>query len=265
MLSSYLRTSLAAALAASLLTGLSGCVVAPVPTEVTISGPAVYYYTPLYYDGYVVYYDGGGRPYYYQNGINIYISSSYHSYQRYVTHYHQHRPEYRRWYDSHGVNYHQYRDPQFRAAPAPRERTAQPAPDRFSPPSRMIEREPTPVIRDRTSPARDDWAGRSASPSPRFERGASPRESWDGGTASPAPRFERSAPDRPSASERGSMPSFPDRMSSPRESWGGGGASPSPRFERSAPSPAPDFDRGAMSRGERGGMSMDQGRFSSPR
>ncbi len=289
MTPSFARTALAAAIAAGVLLGPSGCVMAPYPTEVAISGPAVYYYTPLFYQGYVVYYDGG-RPYYYQNGVNIYISTSYSGYRGLVAHYHKYRPQYERWYHAHGVNYRQYRDPRFQSAPPPGARESQPSRDRFSPPqSRNIERDSVPVYRDRTSPSRDDWTGRDGSSSPRFNRespyNSAPREAtpvyrertspsqndWTGrGTtssprfepSSPSPRFERSAPSSPPAFERGAATGFPDRSTPSRDGWSAGDSSSSSRFERSTPSAGPAFDRGSM---DRSASPMDQGRFNSPR
>ena len=290
MMRSFKRTALAAVITAGVLLGPSACVMAPYPTEVAISGPAVYYYTPLFYEGYVVYYDVRGRPYYYQSGVNIYISTGYSGYRGLVAHYHKHRPQYDRWYHSHGVKYRDYRDPRFRSAPPPGARASQPSRDRFSPPpSRNVERDRAPTYRDRTSPPRDDWTGRGGSSSTRFNRegpsNSAPREptpvfrertsptqnDWTGrGTnssprfepSSPSPRFERSAPSSPPAFERGPATGFPDRAGPSRDGWSGGGASPAPRFERSTPSAGPSFDRGAM---DRSAGQMDQGRFNSPR
>lgn len=280
MMPSLTRTGLAVAIVAGALLGPSGCVVAPYPTEVAISGPAVYYYTPLFYQGYVVYYDNG-RPYYYRNGVNIYISTNYSGYRGLVAHYHKHRPQYERWYHAHGVNYREYRDPRFKSAPPPGARAPQPSRDRFSPPpSRHIERDSAPVYRGRTSPSRDDWSERGGSSSPRFNRespsNAAPREptpvyrdrtspaqnDWTGRGATSSPRFERSAPSSLPAYEPRPTTGFPDRSTPSRDDWSGGGSSSSSRFERSTPSAGPAFDRGSM---DRSAMPMDQGRFNSPR
>ena len=52
------------------------------------------YYRPLYYQGYVVYYDTYGRPYYYLNGAQYYIPSTYHYYNYYTWHYNRYRTHY---------------------------------------------------------------------------------------------------------------------------------------------------------------------------
>ena len=82
---------------------LGGCV-ARVHGRATVPAPVVEYeaptvdvYTPLYYQGYVVYYDDGGAPYYIHGGARIYISAGYREYPTYVRHYHRHRTVYRDW------------------------------------------------------------------------------------------------------------------------------------------------------------------------
>jgi len=83
----------------------SGCVVR------TRAHPAIAtsYYTPMYYNGYVVYYDTTGRPMYYANGTRYYIPATYAHYNRYVGHYRAHRVHYRRWYRKRGHRYRRYR------------------------------------------------------------------------------------------------------------------------------------------------------------
>ena len=63
------------------MAGLSGCYVSDGPVRVS-SAPAAPltartdYYTPQYYNGYVVYYNNG-VPFYYLNGQTIYVPSTY--------------------------------------------------------------------------------------------------------------------------------------------------------------------------------------------
>ncbi len=67
------------------------------------------YYTPLYYDGYVVYYDGAGRPYYWAGGRRIWVPRTYAGYNRYHSYWRTHRAHYRRWNREHGRRYRSYR------------------------------------------------------------------------------------------------------------------------------------------------------------
>jgi hypothetical protein len=98
---------------------LGGCFPPPGVT-VRASAPAVAYgYTPQYYDGYVVYYDNYGQPFYYMNGAPVYIPSSHPQYGVYVSHYHSYGPAYNQWYASHGAHYRAYRQPGYAPAPAP--------------------------------------------------------------------------------------------------------------------------------------------------
>ena len=66
-------------------------------------------YQPTYYDGYVVYYDAGGLPYYYVDDTTYYVPRSYVSYGALVDHYHVYRPDSHRWYISSGYRYRGYR------------------------------------------------------------------------------------------------------------------------------------------------------------
>lgn len=88
---------------------LGGCRVTLGPGHVATS-----YYTPLYYQGYVVYYDEVGRPVYYANGARYYIPAGYVDYGRYAAHYRTHRVHYNRWYRSRGHRYRRYRRKQAR-------------------------------------------------------------------------------------------------------------------------------------------------------
>jgi hypothetical protein len=69
------------------------------------------YYSPLYYDGYVVFYDDSGAPYYYMGGRTVYIPRTHRDYNRYHSHWRTHRGNYRRWYKSAGHRQHAYRQP----------------------------------------------------------------------------------------------------------------------------------------------------------
>jgi hypothetical protein len=88
-----------------LATSAAGCTVEE-------TSPAVYAtsdYEPQYYDGYVVYYDTWGHPYYYRNGVNVYISARSPYYRPLYGHWYAHRPGYRAWYVHHGYRYRGHR------------------------------------------------------------------------------------------------------------------------------------------------------------
>jgi hypothetical protein len=63
-------------------------------------GPPEYVegYEPPFYDGYVVYYDEVGRPYYYENGAVVWIAPGSPAYARFAYHWRLYGPGYRRWY-----------------------------------------------------------------------------------------------------------------------------------------------------------------------
>ncbi len=92
-------TWMLAVLLGTLSLSLSGCTIGvhsgPIPV-------ATSYYSPLYYNGYIVYYDAVGRPIYYANGVQYYVPNTYAYYPRLVRHYRSHRHAYRRWYRSRG-------------------------------------------------------------------------------------------------------------------------------------------------------------------
>jgi len=94
-----------------LVASSSGCTIRARTPSVSVSGPriATSYYTPLYYNGYVVYYDNVGRPMYYVNGTRYYVPRTYASYGRYVSYYRTHRRHYYRWYRARGRRYRGYR------------------------------------------------------------------------------------------------------------------------------------------------------------
>ncbi len=93
--------------------GLGGCYVSEGPVRVAAAPAqadvATSYYTPMYYQGYVVYYNAAGLPYYYLNGRTIYIPSSYAYYNRYLYHWRRYRPYYYRWYRARGYRYRAWR------------------------------------------------------------------------------------------------------------------------------------------------------------
>ena len=66
-------------------------------------------YEPVYYDGYVVYYDAVGRPFYYVNGGIVWIGPEYAGYGGLVRHWRFHAPAYQHWYVQHGYRYRTYR------------------------------------------------------------------------------------------------------------------------------------------------------------
>ncbi|MFH2005718.1 MAG: hypothetical protein ABI333_03915 [bacterium] len=105
------RAVLLIAAAATLTLGLASCLVAaePAPTPVATVTVGTDYYSPMYYDGYVVYYDAGGRPYYYLNGGMVWIPATDPLYGGYTGYYAQHRNHYWRWHRSHGNRYRNYR------------------------------------------------------------------------------------------------------------------------------------------------------------
>jgi hypothetical protein len=82
----------------------SGCYVEAVPPPV-----AAYGYEPQYYDGYLVYYDEVGRPYYYMNGAVLWVPPTAPVYVGLVNHWHAYRPAYVRWNGQYGYRYRTYR------------------------------------------------------------------------------------------------------------------------------------------------------------
>jgi hypothetical protein len=64
---------------------------------------------PQYYNGYVVYYDDVGRPFYYVNGGAVWIPRESPFYVGYVNHWRVYGPHYRAWYSHYGYRYRGYR------------------------------------------------------------------------------------------------------------------------------------------------------------
>ena len=83
---------------------VSACYVEAETVPIAVDG-----YEPLYYDGYIVYYDGLGRPFYYSNGIVVWIGPEYPEYGVLVHHWHVYGPAYRHWYAHYGYRYRTYR------------------------------------------------------------------------------------------------------------------------------------------------------------
>jgi hypothetical protein len=107
------------------------------------------YYTPQFYDGYPVYFDRVGVPYYYRGERIVYVPRSYRRYRDLTVHYKRHRPHYHRWYGERG---HRYRHVHYKHAPRKDVRRVLPpaAPDtRFRripqrPPSKDVVPDPRP-------------------------------------------------------------------------------------------------------------------------
>jgi hypothetical protein len=96
------------ALAGALSLGAAGCF------EEEEEGPAVYAsseYEPMYYDGSVVYYDDLGHPYYYSDGVAVWVPATAPLYVGYVDHWRYYGPAYHRWYAGYGWRYRGYHYP----------------------------------------------------------------------------------------------------------------------------------------------------------
>jgi hypothetical protein len=105
MVPSSIRAILVATMVAALPVVATGCY-----AEVQAEPVAAYGYTPVYTDdGYMVYYDDYGAPYYYSGGRQVYVPRTYVGYNRLNYHYRTYGPSYRRWYGSHGYRYRTYR------------------------------------------------------------------------------------------------------------------------------------------------------------
>lgn len=63
---------------------------------------ATSYYTPMYYNGYIVYYDAMGLPMYYAGGVRYYVPRHHPRFGLYVGHWRRHRGAYGRWYRHRG-------------------------------------------------------------------------------------------------------------------------------------------------------------------
>ena len=86
----------------------------------TYSGPGyVDGYEPAFYDGYVVYYDDLGRPYYYAGGVVYWVSPESPRYGGLVRHYRVYGPAYHRWVRDYGYRYRDYHGPPSRSYEQP--------------------------------------------------------------------------------------------------------------------------------------------------
>jgi hypothetical protein len=103
---------LLAGLCVVLGTGLvTGCLV-PASGYVEADAPVVEFgYSPILYNGYVVYYADGGSPYVWISGAQTWIPEP--ERPRYVAHYHQYSSAYQDWYRNRGHTYrtHRYTTP----------------------------------------------------------------------------------------------------------------------------------------------------------
>ena len=89
--------------------------VAPLGSACYVDTPGVEFgYEPVYYDGAMVYYDDAGRPFYYANGVAVFIPPGSARYDYYVNHWRRYGPAYHRWYVNRGARYRTYRAPAYR-------------------------------------------------------------------------------------------------------------------------------------------------------
>jgi hypothetical protein len=80
--------------------------------EVPVHGDG---YDPQFYDGYVVYYDDVGRPFYYTDGAAVWVPVGSPFYAGLVNHWRMHRPAYNSWHAHYGNRYRTYRSSYGRA------------------------------------------------------------------------------------------------------------------------------------------------------
>jgi len=90
---------------AALGVAASGCTVRTVGTARPAAATIETTYEPVYHDGYVVYYDDAGAPYYYDNDRVTYVPRTHASFNVYVGHYRTHQHSYRRWHRTEGPRY----------------------------------------------------------------------------------------------------------------------------------------------------------------
>jgi hypothetical protein len=107
MITPSLRSILLVAAVAAAAPVVSGCYADyGDPDTVYVEGGG---YHPMYYDGYVVYFDGYGRPYYYNGGSVYWVPRESPYYGGYVAHYNTYGRSYRTWYTRGGYRYRTYR------------------------------------------------------------------------------------------------------------------------------------------------------------
>jgi hypothetical protein len=107
MLSKRIRGAVLASSLSAFVTLGAGCYA---EAEGTIPTPENSYgYAPVYYDGYVVYYDDVGRPYYHVGGARVWVPQNSRGYSGYATHWRTFGPRYHEWYSHSGNRYQGYR------------------------------------------------------------------------------------------------------------------------------------------------------------
>jgi hypothetical protein len=109
-----MNTLIRCLLVSTVLASASGCYVSDAPPPPPATAVVADGYEPQYYDGYVVYYDDGGRPFYYSDGAVVWVPVTSPYYGGYVNHWHAYGPAYRSWYANHGATYRAYRQPEGR-------------------------------------------------------------------------------------------------------------------------------------------------------
>lgn len=181
------RAMITAALGVTgLVLTLSGCTVTPPRATVTVGAGL---YSPLYYDGYTVFYDDVGVPYYYRGGVRFYVPRTYGRYDVLRRHYYDNPTAYRHWHRRYGTRWRGYRDPRHRDHRIRHDRSrrvvphARP-PSRYRPPPRSRYR---PAPRSRSQPRRAP--PRSRRPSPRYR--SQPQRSHAPPRSHPPPRSPR--------------------------------------------------------------------------
>lgn len=145
-------------LLAGALAGSSSAQANPVVTVVVVTE-----FEPLFYDGYVVFYDELGRPFIYlADGSVFFIPATCTFYNAYTSHFRTHRAHYLRWVRSHGRKMRTFRlaashrrqihgprgKAHKKAAPA---RKSAPSRTRVAPPRARTRRAPAVQSRKRTS------------------------------------------------------------------------------------------------------------------
>lgn len=75
------------------------------PVTATVETDA---YSPMYYDGQVVYYDTVGAPFVWVGGSVVYVPRSYVHYDVLRSHYRAHYRGYHRWYQAHPYRHYEH-------------------------------------------------------------------------------------------------------------------------------------------------------------
>jgi hypothetical protein len=106
----------------SLLLGgalVTAAILAPTSASAQTVVVSTGYYTPMTYEGCLVYFDDYGRPFIWVGEERFYIPTTYAYYTSYVNHYRGYRTYYQRWYREHGYRHRGYRHPGARGHVAP--------------------------------------------------------------------------------------------------------------------------------------------------